>query len=51
MTAQSGFTPFPFATPGSPMAYVFNYMGPNPAHAKVIKKVWPDGGADGQVSA
>eukprot|EP00908_Phaeocystis_cordata_P011790 Transcript_22745.p1 GENE.Transcript_22745~~Transcript_22745.p1 ORF type:complete len:563 (+),score=217.62 Transcript_22745:349-2037(+) len=35
------------ATPGSPMAYVFNYMGPNPAHAGIIKNAWPEGGSDG----
>ena len=29
------------------MAYVFGYMGPNPAHAKIIQKAWPDGGGEG----
>jgi len=32
---------------GSPMAYVFNYMGPNPAHGSIIKKMWPEGGSSG----
>jgi len=35
------------AKPGSPMAYIFNYMGPNPAHANIIKKMWPEGGSEG----
>mmetsp|Transcript_28537 Transcript_28537/g.66848 ORF Transcript_28537/g.66848 Transcript_28537/m.66848 type:complete len:586 (-) Transcript_28537:326-2083(-) len=35
------------ASRGSPMAYVFGYMGVNPAHARVIEGVWPDGGRDG----
>ena len=35
------------ASRGSPMAYIFNYMGPNPAHANIIKKAWPAGGMDG----
>ena len=35
------------ASRGSPMAYVFNYMGPNPAHAPIIQQAWPDGGASG----
>ena len=29
------------------MAYVFNYMGPNPAHASLIEKAWPEGGESG----
>ena len=29
------------------MAYVFGYMGVNPAHAGIIKGAWPEGGADG----
>ena len=29
------------------MAYIFNYMGPNPAHAKIIEKAWPSGGSTG----
>ena len=32
---------------GSPMAYIFNYMGPNPAHQGIIQKAWPEGGASG----
>jgi len=35
------------ATLGSPMAYVFGYMGPNPSHAKFLHRAWPAGGADG----
>ena len=35
------------ASLGSPMAYIFNYMGPNPAHASIIKKAWPEGGMSG----
>ena len=35
------------ASLGSPMAYIFNYMGPNPAHAKIIEKAWPSGGSTG----
>jgi len=35
------------ATKGSPMAYVFNYMGPNPSHKSIINKVWPAGAPDG----
>jgi hypothetical protein len=35
------------AAEGSPMAYIFGYMGPNPAHAKIIQKAWPDGGGEG----
>jgi len=35
------------ATRGSPMAYRFQYMGPNPAHARVIETVWPAGGKQG----
>ena len=35
------------ASRGSPMAYVFGYMGVNPAHAGIIKGAWPEGGADG----
>ena len=35
------------ATKGSPMAYVFNYMGPNPKHQGIINKVWPAGSPDG----
>ena len=35
------------ATLGSPMAYVFNYMGPNPAHSSIISRMWPDGGSSG----
>ena len=29
------------------MAYVFGYMGVNPAHAGIVKGAWPEGGADG----
>ena len=32
---------------GSPMAYIFGYMGPNPSHAQAIYRVWPEGGQDG----
>jgi len=32
---------------GSPMAYLFGYMGPNPTHAPFIKRVWPAGGEAG----
>jgi len=32
---------------GSPMAYVFNYMGPNPGYADIIRTAWPEGGAAG----
>jgi len=32
---------------GSPMAYIFGYMGPNPAHQGIIQRVWPEGGASG----
>eukprot|EP00966_Prymnesium_polylepis_P005925 135344-Prymnesium_polylepis.1 len=32
---------------GSPMAYVFNYMGPNPGYADIIERAWPDGGSSG----
>ena len=32
---------------GSPMAYIFNYMGPNPAHASIIQRAWPEGGGTG----
>ena len=32
---------------GSPMAYIFNYMGPNPAHRNIINRVWPEGGSNG----
>jgi len=35
------------ASKGSPMAYVFGYMGPNPAHASFLQRVWPAGGASG----
>ena len=35
------------ASLGSPMAYVFNYMGPNPAHASIIQHAWPEGGMSG----
>lgn len=35
------------ASRGSPMAYVFNYMGANPAHASIVKGAWPEGGAEG----
>ena len=35
------------ASRGSPMAYVFGYMGANPAHAGIVKNAWPEGGADG----
>ena len=35
------------ASLGSPMAYVFGYMGANPAHASIVKNAWPEGGADG----
>jgi len=29
------------------MAYIFNYMGPNAAHASIIHKAWPEGGRTG----
>lgn len=29
------------------LAQVFNYMGPNPAHAEIIRKMWPEGGPSG----
>ena len=32
---------------GSPMAYVFNYMGPNPSYADIVERVWPEGGSTG----
>ena len=35
------------AAKGSPMAYIFNYMGPNPAHQSIIKTAWPEGGDNG----
>ena len=35
------------ASLGSPMAYIFNYMGPNPAHQSIIQSAWPAGGATG----
>ena len=35
------------AARGSPMAYVFNYMGPNPAHGSIVRRMWPEGGSDG----
>jgi len=38
------------ATLGSPMAYIFNYMGPNPAHATIIRNAWPEGGLTGFTS-
>ena len=33
------------------MAYVFGYMGVNPAHAGIIKGAWPEGGGASLVSA
>ena len=35
------------ASRGSPMAYTFNYMGPNPAHSSIIQHAWPEGGRTG----
>ena len=35
------------ASLGSPMAYIFNYMGPNPAHSSIIARAWPEGGSTG----
>ena len=35
------------ATLGSPMAYVFNYMGPNPGYSDIIQRAWPEGGEGG----
>eukprot|EP01065_Artemidia_motanka_P001216 TRINITY_DN10561_c0_g1_i2.p1 TRINITY_DN10561_c0_g1~~TRINITY_DN10561_c0_g1_i2.p1 ORF type:complete len:551 (+),score=188.13 TRINITY_DN10561_c0_g1_i2:56-1708(+) len=32
------------ATPNTPVAYKFGYMGPNPGHMSFMKRVWP--GAD-----